>query len=82
MRVALGEPLHHIPESILNKVVSKSIQADLKKYKMGKRGSAVNQRERTRSPTARVRREEEIGEETLEQSQWADLSQEVSHLMS
>lgn len=35
MRTALKEPLHNIPENILNRVVSKSIQADLRKYKMG-----------------------------------------------
>ena len=38
MRIALKEPLHNISDSILNRVISKSIQADLKKYKMGKRG--------------------------------------------
>ena len=35
MRTALKEPLHNISDNILNKVISKSIQADLRKYKMG-----------------------------------------------
>lgn len=35
MRTALKAPLHNIPDNILNRVVSKSIQADLRKYKMG-----------------------------------------------
>jgi hypothetical protein len=33
MRVALGEPLQNISSNLLNKVVSKDIKADLKKYK-------------------------------------------------
>ena len=56
MRTALGEPLHNIPDNILNRVISKSIQADLRKYKMGTKAERVTgetrggARERTRSP--------------------------------
>ena len=32
MRTALKEPLHNISDNILNRVISKSIQADLRKY--------------------------------------------------
>ena len=53
MRLALNEPLHNIPDHILNKVVSKSIQADLRKYKMGTKAERVT-RERTRSPDKRT----------------------------
>lgn len=34
MRTALGQPLQNISASILNKVVSKDVQANLRKYKM------------------------------------------------
>ena len=34
MRTALGAPLQNISENILNRVISKNIQADLRKYKM------------------------------------------------
>ena len=34
MREALGQPLQNISQELLNKVVSKDIQKDLKKFKM------------------------------------------------
>ena len=52
MSTVLGQPMHNIPENILNRVVTKSIQADLRKYKMGT--NAERQvRQRTRSPEKR-----------------------------
>lgn len=54
MRVALGQPLHNISDNILSRVISKGIQADLKKYKMGATGTRVAPlRDRTRSPNRR-----------------------------
>jgi len=35
MQTALKEPLYNIPDNLLNRVVSKSIYADLKKFKLG-----------------------------------------------
>ena len=34
MREALGQPLQNISNELLNKVVSKEVQQNLKKYKM------------------------------------------------
>ena len=49
MATVLNQPMHNIPENILSRVVSKSIQADLRKYKMGARAERTV-RDRTRSP--------------------------------
>ena len=35
MRSALGQPLQNISSSVLNKMVSRDVQANLRKYKMG-----------------------------------------------
>ena len=51
MRNALGQPLQNISENILNRVISKNIQADLKKYKMGKKREVSN--DRGKSPVGR-----------------------------
>ena len=84
MRVALGEPLQNIPDNILNRVVSKNIQADLRKYKLGKKGTQ-NVRERTRSP--KRERGSYIDDgfsagEQFENVNFGDLSKEVSHYLS
>lgn len=72
MRVALGQPLHNISENILSRVISKGIQADLKKYKMGKgRGAAL--RDRTRSPGKRDRDDDGYAE-NFEMGHMGDLS--------
>lgn len=45
MRVALGAPLQNISNSVLNKMVSKDVQANLRKYKLaigGRNPSAGN----------------------------------------
>lgn len=55
MRTALGQPLQNISQNILSRVISKNIQADLKKYKMGKGGKGAALRDRTRSPGKRDR---------------------------
>ena len=34
MRVALGAPLQNISSSVLNKMVSRDVQANLRKYKL------------------------------------------------
>ena len=81
MRIALKEPLHNISDSILNRVISKSIQADLKKYKMGKWGGngTTSLRDRTRSPNSKRNVEEDFGErDTTEFANISDLSKEVS----
>jgi len=72
MRVALGQPLHNISENILSRVISKGIQADLKKYKMGK-GRGAPLRDRTRSPGKRDRDDEGYSE-NFEMGNMADLS--------
>ena len=56
MRSALGAPLQNISDNILNRVISKNIQADLKKYKMGakKERGPSQERGRTRSPSKRM----------------------------
>lgn len=46
--------MQNISENILNRVISKNIQADLRKYKMGKKDRGVsNGRDKTRSPVGR-----------------------------
>ena len=35
MRTALGQPLQNISTSVLNKMVTRDVQANLRKYKMG-----------------------------------------------
>jgi len=34
MRTALGHPLHDISSNVLNKIVTKDVQMNLRKYKM------------------------------------------------
>jgi len=87
MRTALGAPLQNVSENILNRVISKSIQADLKKYKMGggKKGERAtsNGRERTKSPAARrAAYVADDYEATLDAGSLGDLSKEVSHYLS
>ena len=72
MRVALGQPLHNISDNILSRVISKGIQADLKKYKMGN-GRGAPLRDRTRSPVRR-NREEDGYAENFEIGSMGDLS--------
>ena len=84
MRTALGEPLHNIPDNILNRVISKSIQADLRKYKMGTRaeritgGGTTTTRDRTRSPGARSAYDSAYDSAI---PNTADLSREVSAML-
>jgi hypothetical protein len=39
MRTALGQPLCNIPASVLNKMVSKDVALNLRKYKMNAGGA-------------------------------------------
>lgn len=86
MRTALKEPLHNISEPVLSRVISKSIQADLRKYKMGKalsRPGTTALRDRTRSPVTKRATAEEYGEDsTAYDTNFGDLSNEVSSLLS
>jgi hypothetical protein len=86
MRTALKEPLHNISDNILNRVISKSIQADLRKYKMGKslnRTGTTALRDRTRSPASKRAAVEEYGEDVgYDNTNFGDLSGEVSSLLS
>ena len=86
MRTALKEPLHNISDNILNRVISKSIQADLRKYKMGKalnRTGTTALRDRTRSPAGKRGAGEEYGEDAgVDSGNFGDLSNEVSSLLS
>lgn len=86
MRNALGQPLQNISENILNRVISKNIQADLRKYKMGKKtGREVsNERGRTKSPAVGRRVRPDVDEEfTAELDQnHGDLSKEVSQYIN
>ena len=86
MRTALKEPLHNISDNILNRVISKSIQADLRKYKMGKalnRTGTTALRDRTRSPVGKRGAGEEYGEDAgFDGGNFGDLSNEVSSLLS
>lgn len=91
MRTALGAPLQNISDSILNRVISKNIQADLRKFKMsagtrgrGDRGPS-NDRNRTKSPAVRNRsaaRHAAEEEDVVDPATFADLSKEVSHYLS
>eukprot|EP00356_Strombidium_inclinatum_P006245 CAMPEP_0170481606 /NCGR_PEP_ID=MMETSP0208-20121228/1989_1 /TAXON_ID=197538 /ORGANISM="Strombidium inclinatum, Strain S3" /LENGTH=136 /DNA_ID=CAMNT_0010754341 /DNA_START=194 /DNA_END=604 /DNA_ORIENTATION=- len=82
----MGEPMQNISDNILNRVISKSIQADLRKYKMGKKGDKAT-RERTRSPVSK-RDRGNFGDtdtypgESFDNSNFGDLSKEVSHYLS
>lgn len=86
MRTALGQPLQKISVSILNRVISKNIQADLRKYKMGKKGgerslSGDRGRKNTKSPVGRrgARTDyEDDYEGAVETGNFGDLSKEVS----
>ena len=51
MRTALGQPLQNISTSILNKMVTKDVQANLRKYKMsaGAGGRTPSRRGRSAS---------------------------------
>jgi hypothetical protein len=92
MRTALGAPLQNISENILNRVISKNIQADLKKFKMSAGGRRNNERgtsngrERTKSPI--LKRERSVPghaddyEDNFEIGSLGDLSKEVSHYLS
>lgn len=83
--------MQNISENILNRVISKNIQADLRKFKLsagqrnrGDRGTS-NGRERTRSPNRRERQapvypEEEVQE--VDPASLSELSKEVSHYLS
>lgn len=86
MRTALKEPLHNISDNILNRVISKSIQADLRKYKMGKalnRTGTTALRDRTRSPAGKRAVGEEYGDDIgLDTGNFGDLSNEISSLLS
>jgi hypothetical protein len=89
MRTALGAPLQNISENILNRVISKNIQADLRKYKMSaatrNRGTS-NGRERTKSPVVRRDRSAaahaDDNEEPFDMGSLGELSKEVSHYLS
>ena len=85
MRTALGAPLQNISDSILNRVISKNIQADLRKYKMSagtKNRGASNGRDRTKSPAVRNRSAARDEEEAVDPAAFSDLSKEVSHYLS
>ena len=82
MRVALGQPLQNISENILNRVISKSIQADLKKYKMGNKKPGTTNRERTRSPVSRKALFQPDDYEGAPDANYGDVSKEVSHYLS
>jgi len=56
MRTALGAPLQNISASILNKVVTKDVQANLRKYKMGAGGKTPNKDRLLRSASRGSRR--------------------------
>lgn len=93
MRTALGAPLQNISENILNRVISKNIQADLRKYKMsaatrgrGERATS-NGRERTKSPAVRRDRSAAAAmadtiDDGFDPSSLGELSKEVSHYLS
>lgn len=79
MRTALGQPMQNVSENILNRVVSKQIQADLKKYKMGtKRTGTSALRTFSKSPA----KYDNWDQTSFDQSNLADLSKEVSHYLS
>lgn len=83
MRTALGAPLQNISETVLNRVISKSIQADLRKYKMGSKKAdrgPSNERTRTRSPKRGTSAHHE--EDVYEAPSHGDLSKEVGHYLN
>jgi len=90
MRTALHEPLHNISDDILNRVISKSIQADLRKFKMGKSLNRTQNamgttalRDRTRSPVSKRAAAEDYGADAgYDYQNYGDLSNEVSALLS
>ena len=87
MRTALNEPLHNISDNILNRVISKSIQADLRKFKMGKalnRTGTTALRDRTRSPVGKRSAYEDYGDDNIgaDSGKFGELSNEVSSLLS
>jgi hypothetical protein len=90
MRTALHEPLHNISDDILNRVISKSIQADLRKFKMGKSLNRTQNamgttalRDRTRSPVSKRAAAEDYGADAgYDYQNYGDLSNEVSGLLS
>ena len=49
MRTALGQPLQNISTSVLNKMVTRDVQANLRKYKMGAGTGRTPSRGRSRS---------------------------------
>jgi hypothetical protein len=49
MRTALGRPLQNISSSILNKIVTKDVQMNLRKYKMGAGGRTPSKDKRNKS---------------------------------
>ena len=49
MRTALGAPIQNISNSVLNKIVSKDIQANLRKYKLAIGGRTPSRRDRSAS---------------------------------
>ena len=89
MRTALGAPLQNISENILNRVISKNIQADLRKYKMNAatrgRGAerATSNGRQSKSPL-RNRRDfsNDRDEAALDAGSLGELSKEVSHYLS
>lgn len=92
MRTALGAPLQNISDNILNRVISKNIQADLRKYKMnaatrGRDRGTSNGRERTKSPAVRRDRSSAAAptddyEDNFDVNSLGELSKEVSHYLS
>ena len=86
MRTAMGAPLQNISDNILNRVISKNIQADLKKYKMGskKERATSQERGRTRSPAKRTIVQDDDFDRSghLDSQSLGDLSKEVSHYLN
>ena len=70
--------MQNVSDNILNRVVSKQIQADLKKYKMGNKKPMTSAlRNKSKSPA-----KYDNWEASFDQSNLADLSKEVSHYLS
>ena len=78
MRTALGQPLQNISENILNRVVSKNIQADLRKFKMGKKDRGVS-RDKTKSPNGRRQNFDDY--DGVDTGNYGELSKEVSQYL-
>jgi len=56
MRVTMGQPLQNISSTVLNKVVSRDVQLELRKYKMdaqGNRRRSASRGRREGSPTVK-----------------------------